>query len=57
MLRDVTTTRRRLIYAACIIGQVEPEAGMKRIWLYLAVLLAGLVAIAFIPWISIGFLK
>jgi tripartite ATP-independent transporter DctM subunit len=44
-------------YAACIIGQVQPEAGMKRIWLYLAVLLIGLVAIAFIPWISVGFLK
>lgn len=43
-------------YAACIIGEVPPEAGMKRIWLYLAVLLVGLVAIAFVPWISTGFL-
>lgn len=29
---------------------------MKRIWRYLVVLLIGLMAIAFIPWISIGFL-
>ena len=43
-------------YAACIIGQVPSEAGMKRIWLYLGVLLIGLIAIALIPWISIGFL-
>ena len=43
-------------YAACIIGQVPSEAGMKRIWLYLGVLLLGLIAIAFIPWISTGFL-
>jgi TRAP-type C4-dicarboxylate transport system permease large subunit len=43
-------------YAACIIGQVPSEAGLKRIWLYLGVLLLGLIAIAFIPWISIGFL-
>jgi tripartite ATP-independent transporter DctM subunit len=43
-------------YAACIIGEVSPEAGMKRIWLYLGMLLLGLVAITFIPWISVGFL-
>jgi TRAP-type C4-dicarboxylate transport system permease large subunit len=43
-------------YAACIIGRVPPEAGMRRIWIYLASLLIGLIAIAFIPWISTGFL-
>jgi TRAP-type C4-dicarboxylate transport system permease large subunit len=43
-------------YAACIIGEVPSEAGLKRIWLYLGVLLLGLIAIAFIPWISTGFL-
>lgn len=43
-------------YAACIIGEVSPEAGMKRIWLYLGMLLLGLLLIAFIPWISVGFL-
>ena len=43
-------------YAACIIGQVDPEAGMKRIWFYLAMLLIGTLVITFVPWISIGFL-
>jgi tripartite ATP-independent transporter DctM subunit len=43
-------------YAACIIGDVPPEAGLRRIWTYLFVLLLGLVVIAFIPWISTGFL-
>lgn len=43
-------------YAACIIGEVPSEVGMRRIWLYLGVLLIGLIAIAFIPWISTGFL-
>ena len=43
-------------YAACIIGNVPPEAGLGRIWTYLFVLLLGLIVIAFIPWISTGFL-
>ncbi|MDE2363104.1 MAG: TRAP transporter large permease subunit [Hyphomicrobiales bacterium] len=43
-------------YAACIIGQVQPEAAMRRIWIYLAALLAGLLVIVFVPWISLGFL-
>ncbi len=43
-------------YAACIIGQVAPEVALRRIWLYLGVLLAGLVAITFVPWISTCFL-
>jgi len=43
-------------YAACIIGQVPSEAGMRSIWLYLGVLLLGLVFITFVPWISVGFL-
>ena len=46
----------RCYYAACIIGRVSPEAALRRIWFYLAVLVAGIVAIAFIPWISLGFL-
>jgi tripartite ATP-independent transporter DctM subunit len=44
-------------YAACAIGQVSPDAGMKRIWPYLGALLVGLVAVAAIPWLSTGFLK
>ena len=43
-------------YAACIVGQVSPEAAMKRIWVYLFALLIGLLLIAFIPWISTGFI-
>lgn len=43
-------------YAACSIGQVDPNAGLKRIWRYLAALLVGLLVVAFVPWISTGFL-
>lgn len=43
-------------YAACIIGKVPPEAGLRRIWIYLGALLVGLILIAFVPWISTGFL-
>jgi tripartite ATP-independent transporter DctM subunit len=43
-------------YAACSIGQVDPNAGLKRIWSYLAALLVGLIVVAFVPWISTGFL-
>jgi tripartite ATP-independent transporter DctM subunit len=43
-------------YAACIVGQVPPEAAMKRIWVYLFALLIGLLLIAFVPWISTGFI-
>jgi tripartite ATP-independent transporter DctM subunit len=44
-------------YAACAIGQVSPDSGMKRIWPYLGALLVGLLAVAAIPWLSTGFLK
>ncbi len=43
-------------YAACAIGRVSPDAGMRRIWPYLGALLAGLLAVAAIPWTSTGFL-
>jgi tripartite ATP-independent transporter DctM subunit len=43
-------------YAACAIGRVSPDAGMRRIWPYLGALLVGLLAIAAIPWLSTGFL-
>lgn len=43
-------------YASCIIGNVSPEAGLRKIWIYLFALLLGLLAIAFIPWITTGFL-
>jgi tripartite ATP-independent transporter DctM subunit len=43
-------------YAACIIGQVSPESGMRRIWIYLGALFLGLLVITFVPWFSTGFL-
>jgi tripartite ATP-independent transporter DctM subunit len=43
-------------YAACSIGKVSPDAVFGRIWGYLGVLLIALLAVAFVPWFSIGFL-
>ncbi len=43
-------------YAACTIGRVNPDAAMLRIWPYLGVLVLGLLVVAAVPWISIGFL-
>ena len=43
-------------YAACAIGRVSPDAAMRRIWPYLAAVLAGLIVVAAVPWFSIGFL-
>ena len=41
-------------YAACIIGRVPPEVGLKRIWPYLGALTVGIVIIALVPWLSTG---
>jgi tripartite ATP-independent transporter DctM subunit len=43
-------------YAACAVGRVNPDEGIRSIWGYMLGLLAGLIAVAAIPWISIGFL-
>ncbi|OPF89991.1 TRAP transporter large permease subunit [Rhodopseudomonas palustris] len=43
-------------YAACAIGRVDPAEGMRPIWGYMLALLIGLIVVAAIPWISIGFL-
>jgi tripartite ATP-independent transporter DctM subunit len=43
-------------YSACAIGDVNPDAGLRKIWPYMAALLAGLILVAAVPWISIGFL-
>lgn len=43
-------------YAACTIGRVNPDAGLRRIWPYLGALAVGLAAVVAIPWISTGFL-
>jgi tripartite ATP-independent transporter DctM subunit len=43
-------------YAACAIGKVNPAEAMRPIWAYMLALVVGLVVVAAIPWISIGFL-
>ena len=43
-------------YVACAIGQVDPKEGMRAIGGYMAVLLAGVVLIAAVPWLSTAFL-
>lgn len=43
-------------YAACIIGHVPPEAGMRRIWVYLAALFVGILVLALVPSLSTMFL-
>ena len=41
-------------YAACAIGKVDPNKGIRPILPYLSALIVGIVMIAFVPWISIG---
>ena len=43
-------------YAACAIGRVDPDAGMRPIVGYLVALLIGLAVVAVVPWLSVGFL-
>jgi tripartite ATP-independent transporter DctM subunit len=43
-------------YAACAISRIHPDEGMKPIVGYLIALFIGLVIVAAVPWISIGFL-
>jgi tripartite ATP-independent transporter DctM subunit len=43
-------------YAACAISRINPDEGMKPILGYMLALLIGLILVAAIPWISIGFL-
>lgn len=43
-------------YAACAIGRVDPSEGIRPIWPYLLALLIGIIMVAAVPWISIGFL-
>jgi tripartite ATP-independent transporter DctM subunit len=44
-------------YAACAIGKVHPDKGMREILPYISALFAGLVIVAAFPILSIGFLK
>ncbi|MGI4777494.1 MAG: TRAP transporter large permease subunit [Janthinobacterium lividum] len=43
-------------YAACAIGRVHPDKGIRPIAGYMFALLIGTIAVAAIPWLSIGFL-
>lgn len=43
-------------YAACAIGRVNPDAGIRPIIGYMIALLVGIIIVAAVPWISIGFL-
>ncbi len=43
-------------YAACAIGRVNPDEGIGPIVGYMVALFIGTVIVAFVPWISIGFL-
>ena len=43
-------------YGACAIGKANPESAVFPILPYLAMLVLGLLVVAFVPWISLGFL-
>lgn len=43
-------------YAACAIGRVSPNAGIRPIAGYMVALVIGTMVVALVPWISIGFL-
>ncbi|WP_418159884.1 TRAP transporter large permease subunit [Benzoatithermus flavus] len=43
-------------YAACAISRIHPDEGMRPIMGYILALIVGLVVVAAVPWISLGFL-
>jgi tripartite ATP-independent transporter DctM subunit len=43
-------------YAACAISRIHPDQGMKPIIGYIIAMAVGLIVVAAVPWISIGFL-
>jgi tripartite ATP-independent transporter DctM subunit len=43
-------------FSACAIGKAEPERAVVPILPYLGVLIVGLLVVAYVPWISLGFL-
>jgi tripartite ATP-independent transporter DctM subunit len=43
-------------YAACAISRIHPDQGMRPIVGYILALIVGLILVAAVPWISIGFL-
>jgi tripartite ATP-independent transporter DctM subunit len=44
-------------YSACAVSRIHPDEGMKPIVGYMVALLLGLIVVAAVPWISIGFLR
>jgi tripartite ATP-independent transporter DctM subunit len=44
-------------YVASAIGRVSPDSGMRSIGLYMLALLAGVIVIAAVPWLSTGFIN
>jgi tripartite ATP-independent transporter DctM subunit len=43
-------------YAACTVGRVNPNEGLRAIWGYMLALAVGLAIVAAVPWLSLGFL-
>jgi len=43
-------------YITCAIGGADPDKAFRHIWTYLAVLLVGVILVAAVPWLSVGFL-
>ena len=43
-------------YAACAIGRINPDRGIRPIGAYMMALLIGTVVVAAVPWLSVGFL-
>jgi tripartite ATP-independent transporter DctM subunit len=43
-------------YITCAIGGADPDKAIHHIWTYLAVLLVGVILVAAVPWLSVGFL-
>jgi tripartite ATP-independent transporter DctM subunit len=43
-------------YGACAISKVSPDEAMPYMWGYLGALVVGVLLVAFVPWISTGFL-
>jgi tripartite ATP-independent transporter DctM subunit len=43
-------------YTACSIGRVQPDDALHHMWRYLAALVAALIVVAVVPWLSTGLL-
>lgn len=44
-------------YGACAVSKIHPDEGIRPIMGYMIALFIGIIVIALVPWISIGFLK